>query len=165
MSNYLLKKQSTTSGFTLVELLVVIVIISILAAILMANFVGIRQRGRDAERKSNLRQVQAALELYRADSGTYPSTLYSSGCLGAFTGAGSTPVYMQKIPCDPMGTSSYNGGSYYYFSPSGNATYFLIACLENGSDKDSNNLSAPPAGSGAPSTNCPSSTYYSLQTP
>ena len=61
-------------GFTLVELLIVIAIIGVLSALLMANFIGVRQRARDAQRKSDLRQMQSALELYRSDLGLYPTT-------------------------------------------------------------------------------------------
>ncbi|MBI2195693.1 MAG: type II secretion system protein [Candidatus Levybacteria bacterium] len=62
-------------GFTLVELLIVIAIIGVLTTLLMANFIGVRQRARDAQRKSDLRQIQSALELYRSDQGSYPQIL------------------------------------------------------------------------------------------
>src|SRR3990167_9066467 len=58
-------------GFTLVELLIVIAIVGILSALLMVNFVGVRQRGRDAQRKSDMRQMQSAFELFRSDNGRY----------------------------------------------------------------------------------------------
>ncbi|MDP2672104.1 MAG: type II secretion system protein, partial [Candidatus Daviesbacteria bacterium] len=50
-------------GFTLIELLVAIAIIGILSSFLLSNFVGVRQRARDGVRKSDLRQIQSALEL------------------------------------------------------------------------------------------------------
>lgn len=120
--------SAKNAGFTLIELLIVIAIISILSAILMVNFVGIRQRARDAQRKSDLRQIQSALELFRADHGCYPYT----GCIIAFPTCGSALAYngftyMQKIPCDPAGSS------YIYNNTNGN-TYSLTACLENQSD-------------------------------
>jgi len=70
-----IQNSELEKGFTLIELLIVIVIIGVLATLLMTNFVGVRQRGRDAQRKSDLRQIQAALELYRADVGQYPEAL------------------------------------------------------------------------------------------
>ena len=99
--------QLSRRGFTLIELLVVVSIISILASLLIANFVGIRQRGRDAQRKSDLRQVQTALELYRADNGTYPVSL--SACGSPFTYNSTT--YMQKLPCDPLQETDYTFSS------------------------------------------------------
>lgn len=127
------------SGFTLIELLIVIAIIGILSTLLMTNFIGIRQRARDAQRKSDIRQMQAALELYRSDIGAYPSAggtnrLNSAVCPtpSSFSYTGTT--YMQQIPCDPLGSTYYNGGSYYY-STNG-TTYTLAACLENTADTD-----------------------------
>ena len=63
-----------TKGFTLIELLVAISIIGVLSSFLLANFVGIRQRARDGVRKSDLRQIQSALELYRSDQSKYPDS-------------------------------------------------------------------------------------------
>jgi len=126
----MIKIRKKLLGFTLIELLVVISIIGILASFLFANFVGIRQRSRDGVRKSDLRQIQSALELYRADKGNYPDSL--PVCGSPFTDGSSTPVvYMQKISCDPSG-----GGTSYTYIPSGtnNSSYTLIACLENSGD-------------------------------
>ena len=100
----------------------------------MANFIGVRQRARDAQRKSDLRQIQSALELYRSDQGAYPATNILSTCgTGVSLGSGST-IYMQKLPCDPSTGSPYP----YALTATG---YTLYACLENGNDsqKDSSN--------------------------
>jgi prepilin-type N-terminal cleavage/methylation domain-containing protein len=86
---------SNSRGFTLVELLVSISIIAVLTALLTANFVGARQRGRDGQRKANAYNMQSALELYRADVGTYPLTL--TGCGTALKSPTGT-TYMQKLP-------------------------------------------------------------------
>src|SRR3989344_8961334 len=125
------KSSNHEHGFTLIELLVVIAIISILAALLMANFVGIRQRGRDAQRKSDLRQLQAALELYRSDNGDYPMSLATCG--SAFTA--NSVTYMQKIPCDPLEKDDYT------FTSDG-STYTLVACIENDNDADKDTSTA-----------------------
>ena len=106
-----LKSIRKSGGFTLIELLVVIGIIGILTALLTANFVAVRQRARDSQRKSDLRQIQSALEIYRADNRAYPLALLACG--SSFTPQDlSSPVYMQKIPCDPLGSSAPNDGSY-----------------------------------------------------
>lgn len=114
-----------TYGFTLIELLVVISIIAILTSFLTANFIGVRQKARDAQRKSDLKQIQSALELYRSDNGAYPGSL--PACGNALL-SGST-TYMQKIPCDPLSKNSY---SY----TAGTPPYKLSACLENSNDQD-----------------------------
>lgn len=120
---------STRQGFTLIELLVAISIIGVLSGFLLANFVGVRQRTRDGVRKFDLRQIQLALENYKADKGEYPPAPLPS-CGQPLQDASSPPVvYMQKIPCDPL------GGNYTYTVTSPCTTsYCIIACLENTND-------------------------------
>lgn len=115
-------------GFTLIELLVVISIIAILTALLTANFIGARQRGRDGQRKSNLFQIQSALELYRSDNGDYPLTASLATCGNSISVNGT--IYMQKVPCDPS-----TGNPYQYTSTDG-STYTIFACLENQEDSE-----------------------------
>src|SRR5437588_640087 len=74
---------TSSKGFTLIELLVVIAIIGILATIVMVNVLSVRSRARDTQRKSDIRQIQSALELYRADQGSYPNGL--PACNSALT--------------------------------------------------------------------------------
>ena len=130
-----MKKIQNSKGFTLIELLVVIVIIGILASFMMVNYIGVRARARDTQRKSDLRQVQTALELYRSDSGSYPAALPACGASLAFNNV----TYVQKIPCDPSSNAQYS-----YQTAFGNSAYTLIACLENINDgqKDTANNGA-----------------------
>lgn len=161
--------NSKVRGFTLIELLVVITIIGVLTTLVTTNFVGVRQRARDAQRKSDVRQLQSALELYRTDEGLYPiknSTyrLSTTACPTSSTLSdpdGNGTVYMTKIPCDPLGTSVYNTGNYYYYSLDG-LTYTLAACLENTSDNDPNVTTSAPAPSGG---TCASGSYFVVTNP
>ncbi len=123
-----------SKGFTLIELLVVISIIGILASFLVVNYTGFRSRGRDAQRKSELLNIQSSLELYRSDSGSYPASL--PVCGSALTYNGNT--YMRRIPCDPLNASPY---IYRYASAFSNSAYTLATCIENVNDrqKDSSN--------------------------
>lgn len=66
-------KQKQYNGFTIVELLIVIVVIGILAAITITAYNGIQQRGRDAERTSDVKQLKKALEMFYAEKNYYPS--------------------------------------------------------------------------------------------
>lgn len=122
------KKRSAQQGFTLIELLVVIAIIAVLASFIMSNFIAVRQRARDGQRKSNVGQVQAALEVYRADVGSYPSTANFPTCGNALSFGKTT--YIPKVPCDPLNTSTG------YTYTSGGTTYSIIACLENSNDPE-----------------------------
>lgn len=139
-------------GFTLIELLVVISIISILSAFLMANFIGVRQRGRDALRKSDLRQIQSALELYRADNGKYPGfdadshagwgIIYNSANpSGSVTVL--SPNYMSQIPEDPTSTSG-SCPAYLYTVDSNFSKYTIFAELENTNDHDATQAKPTP---------------------
>jgi len=111
-------------GFTLVEIIVVIAIIAILTSFLIANFTNIRRTTRDAQRKLDLRGIQASLEIYRSDEGSYPPSLPLTGCGDPWVVVSVT--YIQSIPCDPLASNTqYN----YTLLPSGN--YTLVACLEN----------------------------------
>lgn len=157
----------TQGGFTLIELLIVVAIIAVLSSLLMTNFVAIRQRSRDSQRKSELRQIQSALELYRSDIGSYPSApLYTGNNCNASLASGGT-TYMQNVPCDPLDSKNTK----YQYTPYGSPSitgYCLRACLENSSDSQSDTNSGVNINSGCSAlTNCTSgSAYnYTLQSP
>jgi prepilin-type N-terminal cleavage/methylation domain-containing protein len=66
-----LKKNNR--GFTIVELLIVIVVIGILAALVIVTYNGIQQKARDTERKTDVKAIQGHLEAYWADNAKYPT--------------------------------------------------------------------------------------------
>lgn len=66
-----LKRQS--KGFTIVELLIVIVVIGILAGLVITTFVGVQQKARDSERKTDINGLHAQVEAYYAQNGFYPT--------------------------------------------------------------------------------------------
>ncbi len=158
------QKSNVKSGFTLVELLIVISIIGVLTTLLMANFIGVRQRARDAQRKSDLRQVQSAFELFRADQGSYPQLL--PNCSTSIKSPDcSTSTYMKSVPKDPRGSSYYNSGNYYFLS--NGTTYTIGACLENPSDSQGCTISVGSAQCNPLPvvTDCTSGVYYVLNNP
>ncbi|MDB5165290.1 MAG: gspG [Candidatus Saccharibacteria bacterium] len=72
------KQSDKQSGFTIVELLIVIVVIGILAAIVIVAYNGIQGRARDSRRTNDAASIIKALELYRIDYGQYPASNGSS---------------------------------------------------------------------------------------
>ncbi|MBI3396850.1 type II secretion system protein [Candidatus Woesebacteria bacterium] len=104
-------------GFTLIEMLVVITIISVLLAISLFGIQGVRESSRDAKRKSDLQLIASGLELYKSDCNKYPSSLPVSGPLvgdGSSTTCLSANTYISAVPTDPVTGRSYN---YFYLSP------------------------------------------------
>jgi general secretion pathway protein G len=126
-------------GFTLIELLVVIAIIGILAAMFLVSLGGARAKGRDARRKSDLRQIKTALELYYADQS--PEAYVSAATeitIDGSTDAVSTalaPDYIKSVPIDPKNTGNF---VYHYISTNNAADYTLSATLENTKDPEGN---------------------------
>ena len=68
------KRWAEQKGFTIVELLIVIVVIAILAAITIVAFNGIQQRARDTQRKQNLNDLAKVIRLYKIDNDNYITT-------------------------------------------------------------------------------------------
>ncbi len=130
--------QKQTKGFTLIELLVVIAIIGILSSVVLVSLNTARAKARDATRKTDLKQLQTALELYFNDYGRYPITstwhgYQTSGCgvAGGLTGPSGyipdlAPTYIPVLPVDP--SRQFGGCSgYLYYSGGNGASYKLLA--------------------------------------
>src|SRR5436190_20369463 len=65
--------KKNNRGFTIVELLIVIVVIGILAALVIVTYNGIQQKARDTERKTDIKALQGHFEAYWADNAKYPT--------------------------------------------------------------------------------------------
>lgn len=105
-------------GFTLIELLVVIAIIGILSSIVLVSMGNVRANARDVSRKSDMRQILAAQEMYYNENAQYVSSATLPTAIG---------TYLPSMPTDP-GTTSYawadNSGD--------SSTYCAWAVLEAG---------------------------------
>lgn len=96
------------SGFTMIELLIVISIIAILAAAIIPNFIGFDTEARVAATKSNLDTLKTRVTLYRAKEGLYPTSL-SDLLNRTYTDAGVQKPYLQRMPSEMI--SSKKGSS------------------------------------------------------
>lgn len=65
--------KSKQSGFTIVELLIVIVVIGILATLVIVTFSGVQQKARDTKRQTDVKALASQLEVYYANNGSYPA--------------------------------------------------------------------------------------------
>jgi type II secretion system protein G len=95
-------QKQKSSGFTLVELLVVIAIIGILAALMYASLTRTKQKGYDAGRKSDLRQIALAMEMAYDHNQAYPTSANIPASISA-----NGNVYLRDVPEDPQG-NNYN---------------------------------------------------------
>ncbi len=121
-----MKHQITALGFTLLELMIVIAILGVLAAMISGNFITSLKKGRDARRKGDLEQIQRALEMYYEDKRVYPTAVPGNTLSTQIIDPGTSgKIYMEKVPTDP------SGGNYGYYYDSANNYYQLYACLEN----------------------------------
>lgn len=111
------KLRSLKKGFTLIELMLVIIIITALAAVVFPRFVGRAQQARMAAAKADINSNMAvALDLYEMDNGFYPTTEQGLEALREKPASSPMPQnwrgpYIKKKPNDPW------GNPYVYVSP------------------------------------------------
>ena len=100
---------SRNRGFTLIEVMVVVVILGILAAFIVPKIIGRPDEAKVAKVKSDVQALQTAMDLYRLDNGRYPST--EQGLRALVEKPSSDPIpsgwrtggYIQKLNDDPWG--------------------------------------------------------------
>ena len=144
-----IKSFNKQGGFTLLELLIVIVIIGILALLIIPNITSAPKKARDTKRKTDITTVRKGLEEYFVNNNVYPSSSGAVGTAGVLAElqTGSAPI-VKVLPTDPKNTGAY---VYTYTPANTNSTYTLTACLEN--DQDSS------TGVIAPVTPCTTKTF------
>lgn len=98
------KKESWVRGFTLVEVMLVIVILGVLASLVVGQFQGYTQSAAEAATKQDLHTLRTAIERYHADHGSYPSNVNITNQLTQYTDAAGN--------CSPTRTSTHVKGPY-----------------------------------------------------
>lgn len=132
-------------GFTIVELLIVIVVIGILAALVITTFTGIQRKARDTERTTDIKALHSQLEAYYAQNGYYPALaeVNTTTLAGLDADALTAPNSSTAIDSNASTTAKYR-----YAPAPGTCTtaagdcasYTLEALLEDGTTYSKNSL-------------------------
>ncbi|MGI6273489.1 MAG: type II secretion system protein [Anaerohalosphaeraceae bacterium] len=135
--------RTSNGGFTLVEILIVVVILGILAAIVIPQFTQASTEARESSLVSNLQTIRSQIELYKIQHNDNPPTDATTfeaqmtgltdvdGNAAAAPGPGVFGPYLQKIPVNPFTPGNNNvagaAGDSWSYTNNGNGSYTFIA--------------------------------------
>ena len=111
------RRPKSQSGFTLIEIMVVVVILGILAAVIVPRFLSRPDEAKVTKAKVDIKSLEEALGLFKLDNGFFPSTEQGLKALVSKPETGRIPTkfaaggYLRKMPDDPW------GNPYVYISP------------------------------------------------
>lgn len=131
-----IKKSIGQQGFTLIELMVVIVILGVLAGLIVPRIMGRPEEARRMKARVQMESIETALRLYKLDNGGYPSTeqglqaLVQPPAVGELPRAWREGGYLEKgqVPKDPW------GNEYVYLSPGRHHDYDLVSYGADGEE-------------------------------
>ncbi|MEE8463438.1 MAG: type II secretion system major pseudopilin GspG [Gammaproteobacteria bacterium] len=134
-----IKSTPGSAGFTLIEIMVVVVILGILAAIVAPNIIGRVEQARVTRARTDIQTIEAALKMYRIDNSRYPSTEQGLEALVQKPAGANLPKYtpdgyLERLRKDPW-SSSYQ---YLYPGQHGRLDIYSFGAdgLPGGSDND-----------------------------
>lgn len=98
-------RQLSKSGFTLIELMIVVVILGLLATIIMPRILNRPEQARRMKAKVEIRNIESALALFKTDTGRFPTTSEGFEVLVSDQGIKGyhSDGYLDKVPSDPWG--------------------------------------------------------------
>ncbi len=128
------------AGFTLIEVMVVVVILGILAAVIVPKIMSRPEQARIVKAKQDIAAIQSAVDLYKLDNGAYPTT--DQGLQALVSKPTSDPIprnwksdgYLQKLPIDPWGQA------YQYLNENEKLKIFSYGPKGKDSDSEISNL-------------------------
>ncbi|MFO7527218.1 MAG: type II secretion system major pseudopilin GspG [Marinobacter sp.] len=144
MTSKTMHKRFTQRGFTLIEIMVVMVILGLLVAIVAPNIMGRSDQAKVTIAETQLKNIQSALDLYRLDNSHYPSTQQGLEALVSRPSGSPEPKnwnpdgYLKSVPEDPW------GNQFQYVSPGTEGPYDLYsygADGQEGGDDDAADIS------------------------
>ena len=132
------KIRADTKGFTLIEIMVVVVILGILAAVVVPRVMDRPEQARITATMNNIRALQSALDMYKLDNYQYPTT--DQGLQALVERPDSEPEpsnwnrYMDSIPPDPW------GNRYLYLAPGKHGDVDVFSLGPNGRSGDADDI-------------------------
>lgn len=125
-------------GFTLVELMVVVVILSILAAVVIPRVMDRPAQARTSAAKNNIRAIASSLDMYKLDNYNYPTTDQGLEALAQRPDREPQPAnwnrYMDNIPVDPW------GNKFHYLQPGKHGDIDVFSSGPNGRMGDEDDI-------------------------
>ncbi len=115
------------AGFTLLEIMVVIVILGLLAALVVPRLIGRTEEAKRTQVRLQIKNIEQALQLFKLDNGFYPSTEQGLTALVSAPETGRIPKnyrkegYIDRVPKDPW------GNHYVYISPGTHGDYDITS--------------------------------------
>ena len=125
-------RRYNQDGFTLIEIMVVILILGLLATIVVQSLRGAADKAKTTKAQADLAEIKTALDRYYLDNGFYPTTDQGLSALVSPPSTGHVPSnyesggYIERLPSDPWGNQ-------YFFQSDGNS-YTLKSFGKSGSD-------------------------------
>ena len=124
-----IRNPQWSAGFTLIEMMVVVVILGVLATMVMPKILDKPEQARRTKAKVDIRSIQSALAMFKTDTGRFPTTAEGLHSLVANPGARgySQNGYLERVPADPW------GNKFIYLSPGvHNRDYDLVSYGKDG---------------------------------
>jgi general secretion pathway protein G len=115
------RRRSNQDGFTLIEIMVVILILGLLATIVVQSLRGATDKAKRVKAQADIAELKTGLDRYYLDSGSYPTSDQGLQALVAAPSGGRVPAnyeaggYLQSLPRDPWGNAYFyqsDGNSY-----------------------------------------------------
>ena len=125
-------RRYNQDGFTLIEIMVVILILGLLATIVVQSLRGAADKAKKTKAQADMAELKTALDRYYLDNGFYPTTDQGLSSLVSPPSSGRTPAnyeaggYIERLPTDPWGNQ-------YFYQSDGN-TYALKSFGKGGTD-------------------------------
>lgn len=122
-----MNRKNSQKGFTLLELMVVIVILGVLASLIVPNLMGNKERADKQKAVSDIIALENAMDMYKLDNHRYPTTAQGLSALVEKPTTNPIPAnynsegYIKRLPTDPW------GNEYVLISPGNKGQYDLIA--------------------------------------